>query len=69
MSFQPSINDLLSMCKPVSVHPSPDASKVAYILTNTDFNHNVYFTECFIYDKVTKTCSQLTRKSSVSNIK
>jgi dipeptidyl aminopeptidase/acylaminoacyl peptidase len=68
MSYKPNINDLMTIEHPISAHPSPDGSKVAYILSKGDFNHNVHQTNCYIFDKGNGSNYQLTRNSSVSNI-
>jgi dipeptidyl aminopeptidase/acylaminoacyl peptidase len=64
----PTIEDLMNLKSAGSPRISPDGTKVAYTVIETDFDQDAYVTQIWLADVATGQCIQLTRgKKSSSN--
>jgi dipeptidyl aminopeptidase/acylaminoacyl peptidase len=64
----PTVEDLMNLKSAGSPRISPDGTKVAYTVTETDFDQDAYVTQIWLADVATAQCFQLTRgKKSSSN--
>jgi dipeptidyl aminopeptidase/acylaminoacyl peptidase len=57
----PTIEDLMALKGAGSPRISPDGTKVAYTVTETDFEQDAYITQIWLADVATGQCFQLTR--------
>jgi len=57
----PTIEDLMNLKSAGSPRISPDGTKVAYTVTETDFDQDAYVTQVWLADVATGQCVQLTR--------
>ena len=63
----PTIDQLIELKRPGAVAMSPDGTKVAYTVTETNWDENAYETEIFLADAVSGSPIQLTRARKSSS--
>ena len=63
----PTVEDLMALKSAGSPRISPDGSKVAYTITETDFDQDAYVTQIWLADVASGQCLQLTRGKKSSS--
>ena len=63
----PTVEDLMNLKSAGSPRISPDGTKVAYTVTETDFDQDAYVTQIWLADVATGQCFQLTRGKKSSS--
>ncbi len=63
----PTVEDLMALKSAGSPRISPDGTKVAYSVTETDFDQDAYVTQIWLADVATGQCLQLTRGKKSSS--
>ena len=63
----PTVDDLMALTSVGSPQISPDGTKVAYTITETDFDQDAYVTQIWLADVATGQCFQLTRGKKSSS--
>ena len=68
MSYERTIEDMISLKLPVNAVASKDDSKIAYVVREPNLMDNRYESKCFIHNVKTGKNHQLTQSGSVGQI-
>lgn len=62
------LKDFLDYRFPSRLTPSPDRGKVAFIVSQSDYENNTYRADVHVFDRTTRETKQVTRRGDVSSV-